>query len=301
MLVACLAIVTRELIYVGLRKNNSGEFDKLNTIFIKQNEYDALIIGSSRAESHFMPEVIDSVTGLNSFNAGQSGAMQDMNLTLLKSYLVHNTPPKILILNIDIHLRNTGNDTIHHFPKYFAYLGNDTLYEHLKKHDPRFRYFKWMPFYSLPFTNDYYLSASLRGWFGKQGETDKNYIKGFTPEQKWVEDADADNYQTINYVLDKTVIESISEIIAVCKLNNIKPVFVVSPLYCKLSDMIANKSVSITMLKQLANQSDIPFLDYTDDEMCNKKEYFVNSRHLNMAGAMLFSQKFAAQLQQYLQ
>ena len=300
LLVICLSYVVREFIYVGLRKNTVGEFDKLNTIFIKQNNYDALIIGSSRAESHFVPFVIDSTTGLNSFNAGQSGAMQEMNLTVLRSYFVHNTPPKVVVLNIDIHLPNTGRDTIHHFPKYFAYLGNDTLYDHLKEQDQRFKYFKWIPFYSLPYTNDYYLSASLRGWLGMAGERSKTYLKGFTPEQKWVEDADKDQYHAINYSFPPTFYKSINNIIADCKQNNIKLVMVVSPLYYRLSEMIVNRTTTIAMLKQLANNNDAIFMDYTTDDICTKKEYFVNSRHLNKAGACKFSQKFGADLLQYL-
>jgi hypothetical protein len=300
LLVICLAYVVREFIYVGLRKNATGEFDKLNTIFIKQNNYDVLIIGSSRAESHFVPFVIDSITGLSSFNAGQSGAMQEMNLTVLRSYLVHSTSPNVAVLNIDIHLPNSGNDTIHHFPKYFPFLGNDTLYDHLKNHDRRFKYFKWMPFYSLPYTNDYYLSASLRGWLGMTGETDKTYFKGFTPEQKWVEDTDKDQNRAINYSFPPVFYKSINDIIAVCNQNNIKLVMVVSPLYCRLSEMIVNRSTIIAMLKQLANNNGVIFMDYTTDDICTKKEYFINSRHLNKVGAYKFSQKFACQLLQYL-
>lgn len=300
LLVICLSYVAREFIYVGLRKSSSGEFGKLNTLFIKQNFYDVLIIGSSRAESHFVPSVVDSVTGLDCFNAGQSGAMQELNLTILRSYLVHSTAPKILVLNIDIHLPNKGSDTIHHFPKYFPYLGNNVLYEHLKKRDPRFSWFKWISFYSLPYINDYYLAASLRGWMDGKAEEDKEYTKGFIPEQKRVEDPDKDSYPPIDYTIDSEVCRNVSEIISVCKQNNIWPVLVVSPLYYRVSESITDKVASISLLKKLANEHDIPFLDYTTDEMCYKKEYFVNPRHLNKTGAHIFSQKFAGHLLQYL-
>lgn len=300
LLAICLSYVARELIYVGLRKSSSGEFGKLNTIFIKQNFYDALIIGSSRAESHFLPAVINSVSGLDCFNAGQSGAMQELNLTILRSYLVHSAAPKILVLNIDIHLPNEGSDTIHHFPKYFPYLGNNVLYEHLKKQDPRFCWFKWISFYSLPYINDYYLAASLRGWMDEKTDDDKKYAKGFIPEQKRVEDPDRDTYPLIDYTIDAEVCKNINDIIAVCKQNNIWPVLVVSPLYYKVSESITDRAASISLLKKLANEHDIPFLDYTTDEMCFKKEYFVNPRHLNNTGAHIFSQKFAEHLLQYL-
>jgi tRNA A22 N-methylase len=40
----------------------------------------------------------------------------------------------------------------------------------------------------------------------------------------------------------------------------------------------------------------IPFLDYSDDEICYKKEYFYNASHLNKTGSDLFMQKFIRDL-----
>ncbi|MCC6691655.1 MAG: hypothetical protein IT235_08995 [Bacteroidia bacterium] len=297
----CFIYTAREFIYYGLRKNSIGEFDKLNTIFVKQNSYDVLIVGSSRAESHFVPSIIDSVIGLSCFNAGQGGATQEFNLAILNSYLLHSQPPKILVLNIDIHLPDTGIATVYQFPKYFAYLGNDTLYSYLNKFDKRFTYFKWIPFYSMVYLSDYYLSASLRGWMGKQNENDKTYINGFTPEKKWVEDVEQNNYRTINNTFSPTFYKSINAILTICMANHIKPVLVVSPLYSGFSEMIANKQKTLEMLQKLSTKNAAVLMDFTDDAMCAQKKYFTNPRHLNIEGARIFSKKFAELLQRHLE
>lgn len=57
--------IVRELLYVGIRKNKIGEYDKLNTIFLKTSNFENIIIGSSRSESHFNPEIIKKETGLS--------------------------------------------------------------------------------------------------------------------------------------------------------------------------------------------------------------------------------------------
>ncbi len=291
----------RELIYAGLRKNKSGEFDKLTTIFIKPNSYNTLFIGSSRAESHFVPSIIDSITGLTSFNAGQAGAGLEQSMAVLKSYLVHSVPPCIVVLNIDIQKAASVHDSVYDFPKYFAYLFfNKKLDEYLEFADSRFRCFKWLPFCSMPYMNDYYLSASLRGWSGKPNEQDKMYIKGFSPEYMKTEvNLEKAYYAAANYELSDSFVKNLRELMLLCRNNHIQLILATTPLYHKAIENAKGMQL-MKDLKKIAQDNKLPFIDDLDCECCRDKRYFANPGHLNKEGAFLFSEKFAFQLRQYL-
>ena len=137
------------------------------------------ILGSSRAEMHLDVNLLDSLTGLNSFNAGVSGASTRMAFIVLRSYLQHSNMPKTIFLEIDFHISHLKTDTIFNFTRYFCYLSNPVLYSELKKIDARFIQFKYNPFYSLPFSGINSLSPALHGWLRKTTKYDMYYRNGF--------------------------------------------------------------------------------------------------------------------------
>jgi len=299
--VICVAYIAREFIYYGLRKNKSGEFEKLTTIFIRQNNYDGLIIGSSRAESHFVPRVMDSLMHTSCYNAGLAGASPQLSLAALRAYISHSKTPSFVVFNIDLNLLDIETDTVRSFPKYFPFLGNDAFYQDVKRIDPRFRYFKWLPFYSLPYMNDYYLSNAMHGWMGIETEHDHLYEKGFIPELVHVDsDLDQLNYQPQSIVISDKFKKCFTSLVKECSVNDVKLILVITPLYVKESASIADKAELISDIRAMATFNNLPLFDYTTDDICNHKEYFSNPRHLNKKGAILFTTEFAGQLSQYL-
>ena len=92
---------TQWFIYKGLTINKQGVYHKYSSIFLRSNNYNALVLGSSRAEMHTDTKLLDSLTGLNTFNAGVSGASTRMAYIVLKSYLQNSKMPKTIFLEID--------------------------------------------------------------------------------------------------------------------------------------------------------------------------------------------------------
>ncbi|HTF02633.1 MAG TPA: hypothetical protein VK826_01355, partial [Bacteroidia bacterium] len=136
-----LLYAVRALLYEGLHRTKSGEFAKLRTVFEEKNNFDVIIIGSSRAECQFYNPIIDSVTGLSSYNLGMTGATMPLIAATLEAYLENSEPPKYVVLNIDLHSLSDNTDTVYLFPRYFAFLDNEKLYEGLVARDKRFLYF----------------------------------------------------------------------------------------------------------------------------------------------------------------
>ncbi|MGV2481112.1 UNVERIFIED_CONTAM: hypothetical protein IGO34_30415, partial [Salmonella enterica subsp. enterica serovar Weltevreden] len=88
---------------------------------------------------------------------------------ILQSYLQYSQVPETVFLECDFHNSHLKTDTIFSFPRYFPFLSNPVLYEGFRAIDPRFRQFRYNPFYSLPYSGIDGLSTALRGWAQKPG------------------------------------------------------------------------------------------------------------------------------------
>ncbi len=289
-IVAC-GYAVREIIYGGLRENKFGIFDKYNTIFLKSNNYETLIIGSSRAESHFNCRIIDSVLNTNSYNIGIQGSSLPFSLDVFSAYLENSKFPRNIIFNIDYHINACDNDTVFMYPRYFPYLSNKTLFKALEKRDKRFLGFRYFPYYSLAFMGDNYFSAAMRGFFNMPGQYDKDYYKGSAPirDVKW-------KYK-LYYACDEAVMyDRIDSVAAICKRHNANLFLVLSPIYSKASGQILNGSSLIQKLKEKAISNNVVLLDYNSDSLCNDSTLFADPYHMNEKGANLFTKKFSEDL-----
>lgn len=299
--VIVLAYAARELLYYGARQNKIGEYNKLNTMFLDSNRYEAIFIGSSRAESHFNPHIIDSITGLNSYNCGLEGATMPFIYSALKAYLVHSEPPRYAILNMDYYVQKENYDRVHRFPRYFPYLSNHELYKGLEERDCRFPYFRWIAFYSMTYYNQKYLNASVRGLTGYQSDFDQGYVQGYAPlppgPQIMLDTADYSPYTASPAPI---FYQSLDSLIQLCKQKNIQLIFACSPLYYRKLNALQNRKELLDRIGQVARANDIPFIDQNFDEIASQKELFNDPYHLNRYGSRLFSLKFAVALEQYL-
>ncbi|HEU4716918.1 MAG TPA: hypothetical protein VFU15_03765 [Bacteroidia bacterium] len=300
LLVTALAWLMREAEYEGIRRNREGQFDKFNTCFARKNNFDLIIIGSSRAESHFRPDIIDSATGFHSYNAGMVGATLPFIEGTLEAYLENSAPPKYVVLNIDYHMFIASDDTIRYFPGYFPYLGNHALYEKFRERDPRFTYFKWIPFYSLPYLGSKYFDNALHGWFNVPGRYDSTYIRGYTPIAA-ASPADIDTITIKPYSpwLKESSWKSLDRIISICHEKNIKLIFVLSPLYHRLSEAIVNEKTIIARFHEIAVKNGFVLMDYSHTFISEDKTLFSDLDHMNRRGALYFSRLFSRDLAQY--
>jgi len=285
--------LARELIYIGLKSNKKGIFDKYNTLFTEQNEYETLIVGSSRAESHFNCKIIDSMLHTNCYNIGIEGASLPFELEILNTYLQKSKFPKQIILNLDYHIPKCDNDTVFMFPRFFPYLHNSSLYTALKKRDARMAYFRYVPFYSLAYMGDKYISAAIRGYMNAPGDYDLSYYKGFAPVLEQNEFSYAKwTYTSYEACNDDKVYDLLDGLIAQCKKNNATLYFVLSPLYYKTSNQISNKQSIIDKIKSKAEINNILLFGYTSDDIGKDSSFFADPYHLNKKGADLFTRKF---------
>lgn len=297
-----LLYLVREFEYAGLRRNKSGEFAKLRETFLEPHPCDILFIGSSRAECQFYPPVIDSATKLHSFNIGMMGATMPFIRAGFEAYLENSPPPKYVVLNLDLHTFADSPDTVYQFPRYFAFLSNEKLYEGLQYHDKRFRYFKTLPFYSLPYFGSHYLDASLRGWLGRPGNYDSLYVQGFSPSVPNNKAGSLDTMAMPSYasVPRPFVRENLDRIVEICNAKHITLILVISPLFHRWQESVINYDTLVDDFKRYAGDHQLLLLDLGNDSLRDHAEYYADPAHLNRTGAILFSRHFSGVLTQYI-
>lgn len=297
-----LLYLVREIEYAGIRKNEKGEFAKLREAFLDENNFDLLVIGSSRAECQFYTPLIDSATGLHSYNIGMTGATMPFIRASLEAYLVHSKAPKYVVLNLDLHSFDDALDTVYNFPRYFAYLGNEKLLEGLIERDKRFQYFKWLPFYSMPYYSSRYLNASIRGWIKKPGNYNADYENGFAPIIKNEKMGDLDTmYSRISNTEPAPIIwNSLDQIAQICTKNGSKLILAISPLYQRWEKNVLNYSKLKADFHAYADKNSVPMIDLSNDSIRFNKNLYSDPVHLDRNGAIVFTRHFTSELAQYL-
>jgi hypothetical protein len=91
------------MVDAGLRRSRNMYFASWNDLYNSKINADLLIMGSSRAEFHISPKIMDSLLRLNSYNLGLSAWHFDMQYARFRIYLQHNKKPKYIIHNVDIY------------------------------------------------------------------------------------------------------------------------------------------------------------------------------------------------------
>lgn len=137
--------VALDFIYTAfyLQSSNRGKIDH---IYNSKNEnFDVIILGSSRANNHFVAQMLED-KGLKTFNYGMSGGHLFEADLLLKLMIERHYKIKNVILEADLNLSNEHrSDGIS--TKFLPYLHtSETIKEHFEKEND-FRELYYIPFY----------------------------------------------------------------------------------------------------------------------------------------------------------
>ena len=101
--------VALDFIYTAiyLQSSNRGKID--NVYNSKNQKYDVVILGSSRANNHFVAQMFED-KGLKTFNYGMSGGHLFEASLLLKLMMERHYKIKNVILEADLNLSNKHRD-----------------------------------------------------------------------------------------------------------------------------------------------------------------------------------------------
>lgn len=282
---------TEKIISKGAKKFHLHNYQKLQTIFDSNNYYDIVFIGSSRTHNSINPRIIDSLTGLSTFNAGFDGAGLPEFKMIFEGYLSKHPPPRKIVLTLDA-------DSFDEIYKFFNY----NMYLFFLKHEvvdttlsgngfPPLRY-KMFPFLRLTEMDDFAKRKAIAGLSGQDELHERSFqYKGYVSNGNTCIYPGLDSiYEKENYRIDPTSVAMLNSMINVCKEKKIELILTYAPEYnYRLQGYIGNFNEIIDMVASTAAKNRLVFFREDRLEMCREKCFFANYGHLNTAGATEYS------------
>ena len=130
--------------YVYSKSINRNKIE--NILNDNTKNFDLIILGSSRANNHFIPQLFIE-KGITAFNYGSSGARLQESALMLQLMLTKKYTIKHVILEVDLNINSEGysDGTRARFMPYLK--SNETVANYYRKIIPEFQSLYYLPFY----------------------------------------------------------------------------------------------------------------------------------------------------------
>lgn len=250
---------------------------------LMNDQYDVLIMGSSRATHHYIPQMMEDSLEMTCYNAGADG--NGIVLMYGRYKLITNRyNPKVILYDVEPAFDILEYAEDDHNRRYLAGLkayffqpGIKDIFtdvnwaEGLKNYSGLFRY-----------NGDYFnhfrnfvtrMPISDKGYLPLQGKMNKE------PKKK----------EASTCVQDSLKLSYIKTMAADAKSRGIEFIFVASPKY-------GADPTSVQPIKDIADELGIPFWDYTNTPDFRRWEYFKEPMHLNDDGAREYTAEIIKRL-----
>lgn len=246
-----------------------------------------MILGSSRAAHHYVPQIFEDSLGMSCYNAGSDGMCIYYHYGILASRIQRECPPKMVILEVigtDAEVSQGATFSLEaaldrFAPHYGEFAEIDSLFafngwkERVKLMSKTYRYnsklVQTIKCNYIPWPEDRGYEALTDVMQVAEGGKAADVLSSFSEEP----------------IIEERKLVYLQKFIDGCKANNIQLIMCYSPYY--------GQSVpkSIRMIEEMAAKNKVPFLNYGDDERFQKPEYFQDASHLNDTGATEYSKE----------
>lgn len=208
--------------FIFLQSKNRG---KIETVFnSKAKKYDVIILGSSRANNHFVSQIFED-KGLKTFNYGISGGHLFEASLLLKLMIERKYTIKNVILEADLNLSN-DHEAEGIAALFLPYIhSSDVIKEHFETQE-NFNELYYVPFYRYI---KYDTKIGFRETFFTAIHKKTNALDnlGYYPLEKHKNGNMKNNIVNLNPLPHNKYYEEIKEI---CKANKINFIAVMTPM-----------------------------------------------------------------------
>lgn len=249
----------------------------------KALEEDILIMGSSRASHHYVPQILEDSLGLSCFNGGQDGNGIVMQYGRWKMLFEHKVP-KLIVYDIEPSFDMMENDNERYIDRLKPFAGAKPVraymtslfpMEGLKLTSSMYRYnYKF-----LEILSDCVMSSTIqKGYIPLSGHIRQEMIETKPDASK------------AHLELDAVKLECLERLITEAKCAGCRIVLVSSP-YWK-----GHTQTDFSVIEGLAEKYGVTFLNYADSELTGNPDYFADSMHLNDDGATEFTKDLVTKL-----
>ena len=279
----------------------SGEYSTWNDLYQGKINSDVVIYGSSRAVVQIDPRIIQDSLQRSCYNLGIDGHNFWLQYFRHKELLRYNHEPKIVIHSLDVTTLTERGD-LFNSDQFLPYMLFD---ESIQSNTKDYEFFSVWDF-KVPMVRflgkerSMLHAAKLLCW--RQSDS-VGRMNGYQAQRlAWNADLEIakKKFSTYTIDLDSNALNLFRNYLTACHDQGIKVILIYTPQYIEGQHFIQNKESILNIYRSLANDYDVPFLDYSDDPICQSKAYFYNSGHLNKDGSALFTMKLSHDLKKYL-
>ena len=256
--------------YVYLQSSNRGKVDHIYNS--KNKNYDVVILGSSRANNHFVSQMFED-RGLKTFNFGMSGGHLFEADLLLKLMIERHYKIKNVILEADLNLTNEHRaDGIS--SKFLPYLHDSQIIEEHFSTEEDFNSLYYIPFYRyIKFDPQIGFRETVKTIRKERTSNLENL--GYYPLVKHKKGNMKNNLKNLKPLRHNKYYEEIKQI---CKDNNINFIAVMTPM-CENTKGINYFDKVKKLYPEIHNYENVVVED----------QYFSSCGHMNDNGARLFT------------
>ncbi|MBF7090612.1 hypothetical protein IUY40_03530 [Flavobacterium sp. ALJ2] len=256
--------------YVFMQSKNRGKIEKVFNS--KAQKYDVIIVGSSRANNHFVSQLFEDKE-LKTFNFGMSGGHLFETSLLLKLMIERKYTIKNVILEADLNLSN-DQESIGVSTKFLPYIHNSEV---IKKHfydEENFNELYYFPFYRyVKYDSEIGFREVYKTLIGEKTNA-LDYL-GYYPLVKHKNGNMKNNIVNLNPLPHNKYYEEIKRI---CKTNDINLITVMTPMCENVAGMNYFDKVK-KAYPEIHNYENVVQGD----------KYFSSCGHMNDAGARIFT------------
>jgi hypothetical protein len=290
------------LLSKGMRNFDRHDYQKLHEIFKGNNDYDVLFIGSSRVHTAINPKVIDSITGLSTYNAGLDGSGLPEFKMIFDAFVASHNTPKAIVLTLDL----DSFDELYKFFNYNSYLeflDNKIVEKTLSNNGFRTTPFKLFPFLRITQMDDIAKRNAILGLRDKEAaEVTGFQYKGYLSNGNDCIHPRLDTlYKMRHLEIQSQSVALLNSMIQSCREKKIQLLFTYSTEYnFRTQGYVDNAKEIFNFMNSIAKVNNLDF--YRDDSLniCFEKCLFANYAHLNNSGAFQYSVIMAKRLQDKL-
>ncbi|WP_026727798.1 hypothetical protein [Flavobacterium denitrificans] len=208
--------------YIFLQSQNRGKIETV--VNSTAQKYDVVILGSSRANNHFVAPMFEE-KGLKTFNYGMSGGHLFEASLMLKLMVERKYVIKNIILEADLNLSN-DRESEGVAAKFLPYIHNsEVIKNHFETHD-NFNELYYIPYYRYV---KYDSKIGFREVYKVVRKETTNTLDnlGYYPLQKHKNGNMKNNIVNLNPLPHNKYYE---EIKSICKANNINFIAIMTPM-----------------------------------------------------------------------
>ncbi|NNC95045.1 MAG: hypothetical protein HKN92_05740 [Chitinophagales bacterium] len=256
--------------------NQKSGLESDTTYAINEADEDVIIIGSSRANHHYVPEIVSKELGMSVFNAGRDGQFTFYYEALISSILDRYNP-KLIILelnSLELLYSQESYDRIAALHPY--YKESDRIKRIVELRSPFEKYKMYSKIYPY---NGAFLTILQNSLINKKSGD------GYKPIFRTMENPEMKSMEVKNKKFDENQLSSFKRIVEMCE-NKVQLVIVTSPAL-----VVGDDQRKYDKLLELSNELGVIYYDFAySDHYMENLQLFADELHLNDEGARIFTQ-----------